>query len=155
MSSSALLVRCNGEERKCMNPSNAELTGSEYLLLFRGTHWDNGLSPEEAQRAIANLTRWFEKLGQEGVIIGGHPLGDKGRTIYPHKPGTITDGPFAETKEAIGGYVMIRAQSLDAAAEIARSFPQIQYGTSVEVRPVLEVCPIFERVSQQVSNNAA
>ena len=55
------------------------------------------------------------------------------------------DGPFAESKEAVGGYLVLQADSLNEAVEIARSMPTLRYGISVEVRPILAECPIFQR----------
>ena len=57
----------------------------------------------------------------------------------------VVDGPFAESKEAVGGYLVLQADDLDEAVEIARSMPTLKNGVSVEVRPILAECPIFER----------
>ena len=55
------------------------------------------------------------------------------------------DGPFAEAKEAVGGYLVLQADDFNEAVEIARSKPALRYGVTVEVRPILAECPIFER----------
>jgi hypothetical protein len=55
------------------------------------------------------------------------------------------DGPFTETKEAVGGYLVLQADSLGEAVEIARGNPALRYGVSVEVRPILAECPVFAR----------
>ena len=55
------------------------------------------------------------------------------------------DGPFAESKEAVGGYLVLQAEDLNEAVEIAQSAPALRYGVTVEVRPILAECPIFER----------
>ena len=57
----------------------------------------------------------------------------------------MVDGPFAESKEAVGGYLVLQADNLNEAVEIARSTPMLKYGITVEVRPILAECPIFER----------
>jgi hypothetical protein len=57
----------------------------------------------------------------------------------------VVDGPFTETKEAVGGYLVLQADSANEAVEIARSIPTLRYGVSVEVRPILAECPIFQR----------
>jgi hypothetical protein len=57
----------------------------------------------------------------------------------------VMDGPFTETKEAVGGYLVLQADSLTEAVEIARSMPTLRYGISVEVRPILAECPILQR----------
>ena len=57
----------------------------------------------------------------------------------------VLDGPFTETKEAVGGYLVLQADSFDEAVEIARANPALRYGVSVEVRPIVAECPIFAR----------
>jgi hypothetical protein len=129
-------------------------TNSEYLLLFRGSEWDHSLSPTELQDTLAKFATWFERLSAEGTIIAGQPLLDEGRVIG--KAGrVIADGPYAESKEAVGGYLLIRAESLDHAVEIARQFPILEYGTFVEVRPVAVECPTMQRARQAISHELA
>ncbi|HVJ45724.1 MAG TPA: YciI family protein, partial [Luteolibacter sp.] len=55
--------------------------------------------------------------------------------------GTVADGPFAESKETIGGFFMVNVVSMDEALEIAKRCPALAYGLTVEVRPAAEVCP--------------
>jgi hypothetical protein len=62
----------------------------------------------------------------------------------------VADGPFAESKEAVGGYLLLQANTLDEAVAIAKSNPTLEYGVTIEVRPVLEECPIFERAKKQL-----
>ena len=62
------------------------------------------------------------------------------------------DGPFTETKEAVGGYLVLQADNIDEAVEIARSMPTLRYGISVEVRPILAECPIFQRHPELASS---
>jgi hypothetical protein len=136
-------------------PTNAAPGSSAFLLLFRGSQWDNGLSPEEIQQTMEKVMAWFESLQNTGVAKGGHPLGDQGSTVSGRKGRTIVDGPFAESKENIGGYLMIEAEDLAAATEIARSFPTLDYGVSIEVRPVLEECPILHRMKETADSVSA
>lgn len=115
------------------------------MLLFRGPHWDKGLSADELQQAMDNVMSWFEGLNERGKIKAGQPLGAEGRTISGTNGRLVVDGPFTETKEAVGGYLALQADSFDEAIEIARSMPTLRYGISVEVRPILAECPIFAR----------
>jgi len=115
------------------------------MLLFRGGHWDRGLTREELQHAMDKVRAWFEGLNERGRIKGAQPLGDQGRVISGTDGRFVLDGPFTETKEAVGGYLVLQADSLDEAVEIARSMPTLRYGISVEVRPILAECPIFHR----------
>jgi hypothetical protein len=124
---------------------NTETTTGEYMLLFRGPRWDRGLSPQELQAAMDKVMTWFEGLNGRGKIKAGQPLGAQGRIISGANGGLVVDGPFAESKEAVGGYLVLQADDLNEAVEIARSAPTLKYGITVEVRPILAECPIFER----------
>jgi hypothetical protein len=112
----------------------AKTTATEYLLLFRGTHWPKNLSPEEIQNNIAKFTLWFERLKKEGNFKSGHPLEHRGKIVAGRK--AVQDGPFAESKEAIAGFFIIRADSLEQAVEIAKNCPGLDYGQTVEVRAI-------------------
>jgi hypothetical protein len=124
---------------------NTETTTGEYMLLFRGPHWDRGLSTDELQQVMDKVMAWFEGLNERGKIKGAQPLGGQGRVISGTDGRFVVDGPFTETKEAVGGYLVLQADSLTEAVEIARSMPTLRYGISVEVRPILAECPILQR----------
>src|SRR5262244_611726 len=124
---------------------NTETTTGEYMLLFRGQHWDKGLSTGELQQAMDQVMAWFEGLSARGKVKAAQPLGTLGRTISGTNGKFVVDGPFTETKEAVGGYLLLQADNLEEAVQIARSMPTLQYGISVEVRPILAECPILER----------
>jgi hypothetical protein len=124
---------------------NTETTTGEYILLFRGPHWDRGLSTDELQQAMDKVMAWFEGLNERGKIKGAQPLGGQGRVISGTDGRFVVDGPFTETKEAVGGYLVLQADSLGEAVEIARGNPALRYGVSVEVRPILAECPVFAR----------
>jgi len=124
---------------------NTETTTDEYMLLFRGPHWDQGLSTDELQKAMDNVMAWFERLNQRGKVKGAQPLSAQGRTISGTNGQFVVDGPFTETKEAVGGYLVLQADSFEEAVEVARTNPALRYGVSVEVRPILAECPIFAR----------
>src|SRR5258706_10085038 len=88
---------------------------NEFLLLFRGTHWHKGLSPEELQKVLGQFMSWFEKLSQQGKLKSGHPLEREGRMVSGKNGRTVADGPFAESKEAIGGYFLLQNAPPDEA----------------------------------------
>ena len=115
------------------------------MLLFRGPHWDRELSTDELQQTMDKVMAWFEGLNERGRIKGAQPLGGQGRVISGTDGRFVVDGPFTETKEAVGGYLVLQADSANEAVEIARSIPTLRYGVSVEVRPILAECPIFQR----------
>jgi hypothetical protein len=111
-------------------------TTSEYMLLFRGMHWDKNLSPQEIQNVMSRWIAWFDRLTQEGKAKAGQPLTDKGKIISGKKGQKVVDGPFAESKESIAGYILLQAATLDEAVKIAKECPGLDYGISVEVRLV-------------------
>jgi hypothetical protein len=128
---------------------------SEFMLLFRGPHWDKGLSAEELQQVMGQVVAWFEGLKEQGRVKAGQPLGAEGRTVSAKKARPVADGPFAESKEVVGGYLLLQADNLDEAVAIAKTNPTLEYGITIEVRPVLEECPIFQRAKTQRLSHAA
>jgi hypothetical protein len=118
---------------------------SDYMLLFRGTNWDKGLSPEQIQKVVADWYAWFERLKQEGRCSGGHPLQGQGKMVSGKGGRNVADGPFAESKEAIGGYFYLHVADEAEAVAIARMCPGLEYGCVVEVRPVADMCSVRAR----------
>lgn len=131
---------------------NAPTSKSDYLLLFRGTDWKTHLSPEQRERVVSDWAGWFERLMQEGRCTGGHPLHDEGKVVSGKNGHIVTDGPFAESKEAIGGYFYLQVADLNEAVEIAKRCPGLEYGCVVEVRPVAERCMESARASEQATH---
>ena len=109
-------------------------TTPEYMLLFRGTDWDGGLSPEEIQNVMSRWIAWFDQLTEQGKARAGQPLTDQGKVISGKKGQTTLDGPFAESKETVAGYILLQVDNLDEAVEIAKECPGLDYGITVEVR---------------------
>ena len=130
-------------------------TQNEYLLLFRGSSWDKGLSPEQLQKTMDQFMAWFERLKQQGKVKAGQPLERKGRIVSGKNGRTVADGPFAESKEAIGGYFLLNVDDLQEAVAIAKQCPLLEYGSTVEVRPVAEECPTLQRVREQLTHAVA
>lgn len=124
---------------------NTPTEKSDYLLLFRGTNWDNELTPEQRQQVVTDWYDWFERLKREGRCAGGHPLQSGGKIVSGRKGHTVADGPFAESKEAIGGYFFIQVADENEAVAIAQQCPALEYGCVVEVRPVAEMCSVRAR----------
>jgi hypothetical protein len=112
-----------------------------YMLLFRGTDLRKGLSPEELQKVSEKWMTWFKRLTEQGKAVAGQPLERDGK-IVSGKDRVVSDGPFAESKEAIGGYFLLNVATMDEAVAIARECPGLAYGIRVEVRPVAAECPI-------------
>ena len=81
---------------------------------------------------------WSQKLRAEGRNLGADELGVDGCVVRTRNGAIVVDGPFVETKEAIGGYFLIEAANLAEAAEIAKESPAVQRGGSVDIRPIID-----------------
>ncbi len=113
---------------------------NDYLLLFRGSDWTKGLSPAQIQEIVSDWAAWFERLIREGKCKGGHPLQDQGKLVSGKQGRIVTDGPFVESKEVIGGYFHLHVADENEAIAIAQQCPGLAYGCVVEVRPIAERC---------------
>lgn len=115
---------------------------SEFALLYRSTLKARQAvldSPERSQHSLVKWRAWFEEMRNNGQLRNpGQPLEGVGKVVGGSKK-AITDGPYAETKEVIGGFSLIEARNLDHAAQIASGCPILDIGGSVEVRPVKHI----------------
>jgi hypothetical protein len=105
---------------------------SDYLVLSRG-QWDEDKSPEQIQAAIDAFYAWHDGLVAEGRMKPGQRLARESKRV---SRGAVTDGPFAEAREVIGGYWFFCASSLEDAAALAAQNPCLACGLSFEVRPI-------------------
>src|SRR5213596_3798520 len=99
---------------------NTPNTNSQYMLLFRGNDWHKGLSPEEMQKVASQWLAWFNRLTEQGKAVAGNPLEREGKIVSGRNGRVVVDGPFAESKEAIGGYFLLQVNSLDEAVAVAK-----------------------------------
>jgi hypothetical protein len=120
-----------------------EKSNNGYMLMFRGTDWCKGLSPEQMQQIGAEWMTWFKGLSDEGRVTAGNPLETAGKIVSGKGGRVVADGPFAESKEAIGGYFILQVNSLEEAVSVAKQCPALPYGINVEVRPIAAVCPMM------------
>ncbi len=108
---------------------------TEYLYLFRGG-MSGEQSPAQMQAQLKKWGAWIESLAKQGKFTAGQPLGKEGRVLRGTKK-TVTDGPFAEAKDLVGGYLIVKAKDLDEATELARGCPIFESPDgNVEVRPI-------------------
>lgn len=109
---------------------------NDFMLLFHGqpTTWQ--LSPEQMQAVIAQWQAWIGSLAAQGKFVGTNQLLPMGKTVSGSKK-TVTDGPFTEGKEIIGGYMLIKAADIAEAVELAKGCPILGAEGRVEVRPIL------------------
>ena len=112
---------------------NEPVSRSEYLVISRG-QWDKDIPREEIQNAIDQFYVWLSRLVDEGKMKTGQRLASGGKTVS--RKNLVTDGPYGETKEVIGGYWFIVAGSLEEAAEIAAGNPCLNCGLFYEIRPI-------------------
>ncbi len=108
---------------------------AKFVLLLRGGDF-SGFSPEEMQKVVEKYIAWADKLRKEGRHHGGEELNSKG-SVLQMKDGRVVDGPFTETKEAIGGFFLIEASDIHEAKQISRECPHLSFGGIVEVRDVI------------------
>jgi hypothetical protein len=113
-----------------------------YMLIFRGNDWHKGLSPEEMQKISDQWMAWFKNLSEQGTALAGNPLEPRGKIVSGAQGRVVADGPFAESKEAIGGYFLLQVADMDQAVAIAQQCPGLPYGAKIEVRPVMAECPM-------------
>ena len=106
------------------------------------------MSPAEMQQTMSRFLAWFERLSADGTLKAGQPLAEDARIVSGKNGRTVMDGPFAESKEAVGGYFLVSAATLDEAVEIAQQCPMLEFGVDVEVRPIAADCPTLHRIRQ-------
>lgn len=110
---------------------------SEFVFLYRGG--EAGRSPERAQQSMQKWMAWFQELSQKGHIKDrGLPLERAGKLVKG-KQKAVTDGPFAEAKDVVGGFTLIEARDLDQAVELSKGCPIFEVDGGVEVRPVMKI----------------
>lgn len=109
---------------------------NEFVFLYRGGERPD--SPELGQQVMQKWVAWFKGLAEKGHLVDrGQPLERSGKTVGTGR--VVTDGPFAETKDVVGGYTLIKARDLSEAAEFAKGCPILERGGRVEVRPVMKL----------------
>ena len=109
----------------------------KYMLLFREGDLSK-LSPQQQEAQMGKWLMWVDKLRKENRYHSGEPLLPGGKTVTGPKK-VVTDGPFPESKEVIGGFFIVNAKNIDDAVSIAHDCPDFEFGASVEVREVLKI----------------
>jgi hypothetical protein len=109
----------------------------KFMFIFIGG-MDSQSSPESIQAAMQEWFTWIEKLKKEGRYEGGEPLEPVGKGVSGPKK-LVTDGPFAEGKELVGGFFIVKAKNLDEAVSIAKDCPDLKNNGRVEVRPIMKM----------------
>lgn len=108
----------------------------QYLLLFRGGMNFATATPEQIAEAMMKWKTWMDDLVSQGKMTPGNRLTRNGK-VLSGKRKELTDGPYTEGKEIVGGYVGVQAGSIDEATEIAKGCPIFDHDGIVEVREIL------------------
>ena len=104
---------------------------NEFMLLFHSAPY----SAEQMQASIPQWQDWMGGIAAQGIMTGANRLAYDGHVV---KPGHIvTDGPYVETKEMLGGYIIVKADNLAHAVELSKGCPVFSVGGNVEVRPII------------------
>ncbi len=109
----------------------------DFMMIFIGpVYEDLKMSPEEMQERYGRWFAWSEKMRATGSLKGGHALhGPATRVSTPAR--TVSDGPFVESKELVGGYYIVSAENKEAVIKMADDFPDYDLDGSVEIREVI------------------
>jgi hypothetical protein len=110
----------------------------DFMFIFRGATEQYEFSAEEMQQHMQKWFSWVDELKAKNIYVSGEPLLPEGKTVKGAKA-LVTDGPFAESKELVGGFFIIKAASLAEAAELARGCPDLPLDGSVEIREVMKM----------------
>ena len=109
----------------------------KFMYLFRGgvNHAHNAQDSEAAAKNMQAWAAWMGDMAKKGIMVGADPLQPTGKVISGTTK-TVTDGPFVEAKEMVGGYVIVNAKDIDDAVEISKGCPIFAENGMVEVRPL-------------------
>jgi len=109
----------------------------KFMLIFQG-----GMSPDKSpelmQAQMGKWMAWIDKLNSTGKYVAGEPLLPGGKLITGKKK-TVTDGPYTEGKEVVGGFFLINAEDINEAVKICDDYPDYEYGGSIQVRQVMKI----------------
>jgi hypothetical protein len=111
----------------------------KFMFIFQGGQRMNNQSPEEMQAHMGKWMAWIEKLNKAGQYVSGEPLLPGGKLVSGRKGTSVTDGPYTEGKEVVGGFFVITARDLNEAVDISKECPGLEVGGSVQVRQVMKV----------------
>ncbi len=111
---------------------------NQFMMIFRNEKNSNPPpSPEEMQAIIKQWQDWIGGIAAQGKFVATDALGFQGKTI--DSKGVITDGPYAELKEIVGGYIIVKSDNIDEAIKLTEGCPTLASGGKVEVRDVMVI----------------
>jgi hypothetical protein len=108
----------------------------KFMYLFRGGDIQSASqSPEAMQAHMQKWMVWMKQLADKGQLVAGEPLQGAGKQVNGTAK-VVTDGPFVEAKEMVGGYLVVNAKDINEAVEISKGCPILEVDGKIEVRPV-------------------
>jgi hypothetical protein len=110
----------------------------KFMLIFHGVEPANQ-SPEQMQAHMGRWMAWIDKLAKTEQYVSGEPLLPGGKLVSGKAGKTVTDGPYTEGKEVVGGFFIIKAKDLDEAVAISKECPDFDLGSTVQVRQVMKM----------------
>ena len=112
----------------------------EFMMIFRmAPMGDFQPTPEQMQESIKHWQDWIGGIAAQGKFVSTNQLGFTGKTVKPD--GVITDGPYAEIKEIVGGYIIVKANDFEDALKLVEGCPILFMGGHVEVRDIMQLNP--------------
>lgn len=108
------------------------------MMIFRSSDNPNVTpSAEELQSSVKKWQDWIGGIAAQGKFVSTNRLGFEGKTLQSNN--IITDGPYTEVKEIVGGYIIVKADHLNQAMELAKGCPVLDIGGNVEVRDIMSI----------------
>lgn len=109
---------------------------TEFMMIFRNEKKDQAMpSPEQMQQMVKQWQDWIGGIAAQGKFVATNALGNEGQTVSMN--GVVSDGPYAELKEIVGGYIIVKADNLADAVKLSEGCPTLASGGKVEVRNVM------------------
>lgn len=108
----------------------------EFMMIFRTEKSDRPApSPEQMQQMVKQWNDWIGGIAAQDKFVATNALGYEGQTVSSN--GVVSDGPYAEVKEIVGGYIIVKAENLDVAVKLSEGCPTLAIGGTVEIRDVM------------------
>lgn len=105
------------------------------MMIFRNDKDAPQPSPEQLQEMLKDWDNWLGGIAAQGRLVSSDALGFQGKTF--DSKGVVSDGPYAEVKEIVGGYTMVKAKDFDEAVTLSKGCPMFDVGGTVEVRDIM------------------
>ena len=110
----------------------------KFMFIFEGVQPGN-LSPEHMQEHMGKWMAWIDQLAKTDQYVAGEPLLPGGKLVAGPGGKTVTDGPYTEGKEVVGGFFIINAKDMDEAVAISKNCHDFELGSTVQVRQVMKM----------------